>query len=819
MNWKLLSYIIYHYSYKGGNQLLTINMAILLPFIAATVLLLFFRHFRRFHIGWIVLIVPTFLFILLARRIPFIAKGNVLTYTTNWIPTYDINFVTQLDGLSMIFGLLITGIGTLVVLYSIYYLSTETFILQFYIYLLLFMGSMLGVVFSDHLMILYVFWELTSISSFLLIAFWYQRKGSRYGAKKALHITVIGGFAMLVGFLMLYSITGTFSIQEIIASIGQYKDHPFMTVIILLILLGAFTKSAQFPFHIWLPDAMEAPTPISAYLHSATMVKAGIYIVARFTPIFGGEALWFWLVTSIGLITLFWGALTAIRQTDLKALLAYSTVSQLGLIMSLFGVGSISLHPTLNIETILYSQAVFAALFHLINHSTFKGALFMVIGIIDFKVGTRDLRRLGGLIAVMPISFTIAMIGSFSMAGLPPFNGFLSKEMFFTAMLHVKDFDLFNIEAFAGIFPVVAWVASVFTFLYSIMIVILTFFGPYNAKPDVQVSEPKIGMLIPPIILSLLVVAIFFIPNTIGDFLIKPAVYSIYPDITDQLIGNISVWHGFSTELMMTIGVVLLGIILYIFREYVRYIFILFPRSLSFDNLYNHSLVFMDKRAKEITNFYMTGYLKHYFQYLFIFFIIMLGGALWYLDAFSFSMIQDEQIHPFVWVLAPLIIIAGIAILFSASRLTAILINGFIGFAIAMLFVIFRAPDLALTQLVVETVTTALFLLCFYFLPEWKDFILERRTKLINLIISISVGLIFTLIALSIKSGKLFSSISNFFEHAEKLTGGKNIVNTILGDFRAFDTMLEVIVLFIAGIGVYTLIKYKKGKEANKVED
>lgn len=815
-----LSYLYQKHSIsKGGNQLLTINMAILLPFIAALLLLIFFRHFRRFHIGWLVMFVPTILFVILARKIPFIANGGTFIHTTNWIPSYDINFVTHLDGLSMIFGLLITGIGSLVVLYSIYYLSTETFILQFYIYLLLFMGSMLGVVFSDHLIVLYVFWELTSISSFLLIAFWYQRKGSRYGARKALHITVFGGFAMLVGFLMLYSITGTFSIQETIATIGQYRDHPFMTAIIILILLGAFTKSAQFPFHIWLPDAMEAPTPISAYLHSATMVKAGIYIVARFTPVFGGEALWFWLVSIIGLITLFWGAFTAIRQTDLKALLAYSTVSQLGLIMTLFGVGSVTLHPTLEIETILYSQAVFAALFHLVNHSTFKGALFMVIGIIDFKVGTRDLRRLGGLIAVMPISFTIAFIGSFSMAGLPPFNGFLSKEMFFTAMLHVKDFDVFHVEAFAGIFPVVAWIASVFTFLYSMMIVILTFFGPYKEQPDVHVSEPKVGMLIPPVILSVLVVAIFFVPNILGDYLIKPAVYSVYPNISDNLIGDIALWHGFNTEVKMTIGIVLLGIMMFAFREYIRKVFILFPKGLSFDTFYNNTLEWMDHCAKWITNSYMTGYLKHYFIYIFSFFIVLLGGAFIYLDAFTFSFAQDQAVHPFAWILAPLIIISGIAMLFTSSRLTTILINGFIGFAIAMLFVIFRAPDLALTQLVVETVTTALFLLCFYFLPEWKPFVMKRKTKLLHMMISVSVGVIFTLIALSVKSGKLFHSISRFFEDADELTGGENIVNTILGDFRAFDTMLEVIVLFIAGIGVYTLIKYKKEKGAKKLED
>ena len=794
-------------------------MAILLPFIVAILLLLFFRNFSRFHIGWFVIFVPAVLFILLSLKIPFIANGGTITQIIHWIPTYDINFVTQLDGLSMIFGLLITGIGTLVVLYSIYYLATETSILQFYIYLLLFMGSMLGVVFSDHLMVLYVFWELTSISSFLLIAFWFQRKGSRYGAKKALHITIFGGFAMLVGFLMLYFLTGTFSVQEIIATIGQYKSHPLMPAIIILILLGAFTKSAQFPFHIWLPDAMEAPTPVSAYLHSATMVKAGIYIVARFTPVFGGEALWFWLVSAIGLITLFWGSFTAIRQTDLKALLAYSTISQLGLIMTLFGVGSISLHPQLNIETVLYSQAVFVALFHLINHSTFKGALFMVIGIIDFKVGTRDLRRLGGLMALMPISFTIAMIGSFSMAGLPPFNGFLSKEMFFTAMLHLKDFDVFNIQTFAGVFPVVAWIASIFTFLYSMMIVFLTFFGPYKEQPDVQAEEPSPGMLIPPVILSILVVVIFFFPNVLGDYIIKPAVYSIYPNITDPLIGDIVHWHGFNTELMMTIGIIIIGIVLFMFRDHVRKVFVLFPKGLSFDTLYNNAIDSIDHGAKSLTNFYMTGYLKHYLSYIFMFFIVTLGGALFYLDAFAFSMAKDQPVHAFVWVLSPLIIIAAIAVMFTSSRLTAIVINGFIGFAIAMLFVVLRAPDLALTQLVVETVTTALFLLCFYFLPEWKTFVIDKKKKIFNIIISVSVGVIFTLIALSINSGKLFSSISSFFENADELTGGHNIVNTILGDFRAFDTMLEVIVLFIAGIGVYTLIKFKKDKGANKIED
>ncbi|MEI3611199.1 Na+/H+ antiporter subunit A [Pseudogracilibacillus sp. SO30301A] len=799
--------------------MLTINIAIILPFLAAMFIIIFLRNFRQFHIGWLVLLIPGLLFFLIFQHIPAIANGQTFTNQFNWIPSYNINFLTYLDGLNMIFGLLITGIGTLVVLYSIYYLSTDQSLISFYIYLLLFMGSMLGVVFSDHLMMLYVFWELTSISSFLLIAYWYQRKGSRYGARKALMITVLGGFAMLAGFLMLYVVTGTFSIREIIDSSAMIKSHPLLLPIISLILLGAFTKSAQFPFHTWLPDAMEAPTPISAYLHSATMVKAGIYIIARFTPVFGGVEFWFWAVTSVGLFTLFWASLTAIRQTDLKALLAYSTVSQLGFIITLFGIGSLSFHPNIHVDTntILYTQAIFAALFHLVNHSTFKGALFMIVGIIDYQIGTRDLRRLGGLIAFMPITFTIALIGSFSMAGLPPFNGFLSKEMFFTAMLSLKEFNIFSVESVATLFPVIAWIASIFTFVYSMMIVFQTFFGTYKEHPTANPKEPPFGMLLPPITLGLLVILIFFFPNMLSDYILKPAVYSVFATANLEPFGTITLWHGFSKELMMTIGVVLAGVTIFLLRSYFKKIYILFPQMLSFDTIYNRSLEFGDWFAKEITNRYMTGYLRHYMAYIFLVFMVLLGGSLYFLDAFSFTTQNDQSVGPFSWILAGTIAIAGMSIIFAQSRLTAIVFNGYIGFAIAMFFVIFKAPDLALTQLVVETVTTALFLLCYYFLPEWEK--VPRRINWVNIIISISVGTIFTLIALSVNSGRLFDSISTFYEHADELAGGNNIVNTILGDFRAFDTMLEVIVLFIAGIGVYTMIKFKQTKGASKIED
>ena len=794
-----------------------IHVVIFIPFLVALLILLSTRFRVRLHLGWFVLFVPISLFIFFFQ---LLLSGKSLQpelITIPWIPSFDIYLTTYLDGLSLLFSLLITGIGTLVILYSIYYMTKDQQLRHFYIYLLLFMGSMLGVVLNDHLIGLYLFWELTSISSFLLIAYWYQRKGSRYGAKKSLLITVFGGFLMLASFLMIYTVTGTFSIQEMIAKREVLQDSNLFIAIIVLLLLGAFTKSVQFPFHIWLPDAMEAPTPISAYLHSATMVKAGIYLVARTTPVFGGEKIWFWIVTSIGLLTLLWAAFNAIRQTDLKALLAYSTISQLGLIMSLFGVGSLAYATDIKISTVLLVQASFAALFHLMNHATFKGALFMVIGIIDFQIGTRDLRRLGGLIAFMPISFTVALIGSFSMAGLPPFNGFLSKEMFFSAMLHLRELDLFSSEALATLFPIIAWIASIFTFVYSMMIVFETFLGKVQGNVTPDTKEPPFGMLISPIVLASFVILGFVFPNILGDYILKPAVVSIHPQIVVDELAQIAHWNGWNTELLMTLGIIIIGTFLFYFRHRFKKVFLFFPQTLSLDRAYNRILYYSDHLAYYVTNKYMTGYLRHYFTYLFVFVILLLGSSFLLADISFLSVENDQPVHLFDGLLAGTIIVAAIAIPLAKSRLTAILINGFIGFAIAMFFVLFRAPDLALTQLVVETVTTSLFLLAFYFLPEW-----EKRRQPIqwkNLFIAIFVGGTFMVIALAVNNNRLFETIATFFEKSDELAGAANIVNTILGDFRAFDTMLEVIVLFIAGIGVYSLIKYRNGKGASNVED
>lgn len=800
----------------------SVSLVIVLPFIIAVLVPLIYRRFTRLHVGWFVLLVPIFLFVMLARLIPSVASGNTYIHTYHWMPHLGINFTTYIDGLSMIFGLLITGVGCLVIFYSIFYLSSKESLQHFYCYLLLFMGAMLGVVFSDNLIVLYVFWELTSVSSFLLIAFWHHRKGSRQGAQKAMLITVSGGVAMLIGFIMLHMMTDSFSIREIISNVSVINEHGLFIPAMILILLGAFTKSAQFPFHIWLPDAMEAPTPVSAYLHSATMVKAGIFLVARFTPVFGGGQVWFWVVSMVGMITLIWGSFSAIRQMDLKALLAYSTISQLGMIMSLLGLGSLALHFGYSEDSVIYTQATFAALFHMINHSTFKGALFMVVGIVDHELGTRDIRRLGGLMTFMPFTFTVATIGSLSMAGLPPFNGFLSKEMFLAATVNIMHADVFSLGSIGIIFPVIAWVASVFTFVYCMIFIFKTFLGAAQPdKLDKPIHEAPFGMLISPLILVIIVVGMFFFPNIIGAYVLRPAMMSIYPTFTDvdSLVPYIHAWHGVNAEVLMTIGIILVGAILFKQLKKWKVVYNLWPQNYSFNAFYNNFLLHGEISSTLTTKSYMTGFLRDYLVYIYLFFIVTTGGFLLFSSAFSFSTNDNAPIRVYEVILVGVMAIAAFAMIFAKSRITAVLLNGALGYSISIFFVIFRAPDLALTQLVVESVTTALFFLAFSHLPDWKVEKSSKNSKRINAFISIGVGTLVTLVGLSVINYNSFDRISVFFEDAYELAGGANIVNAILGDFRAFDTMLEVVVLFIAGLGVYTLIKLRVKKEDEDIEN
>jgi multicomponent Na+:H+ antiporter subunit A len=797
-----------------------LHLAVLSPLLLALLIPFLHKHFRNIHTGWFLLPLPAVLFGYFLQFISVTRHGDTVMESLPWISSLGIDFTLKIDGLGLLFALLITGIGALVVLYSIYYLSPEKEKLNtFYIYLLLFMGAMLGVVLSDNLIVLYSFWELTSFSSFLLIGYWNHKERSRYGAQKSMLITVFGGLSMLGGILLLYIITGTFSISETIAMSNEVVNHPLFTATLILFLLGAFTKSAQFPFHIWLPDAMEAPTPVSAYLHSATMVKAGIYLVARMTPVFAHSGTWVWLVAGIGVITLIWGSFSAVKQTDLKAILAFSTVSQLGMIMSLLGIGAAALHYG-TIKDGYYIVAVTAAVFHLINHATFKGSLFMVTGIIDHETGTRDIRKLGGLMNFMPITFTLAIIGTFSMAGVPPFNGFLSKEMFFTGMLRVAEMDIFSLETWGILFPVIAWSASVFTFLYSMIYVFKTFTGKYQPeKLEKKPHEAPIGMLVSPVILASLVIIFGIFPNVLSHNIISPAMGSILPSLLadgESFDVHISHWHGFSPELFMTLGVIVLGLLLFKTLSKWTGIYQIFPERLSLNHLYDRGLEMIEVASRNITKTYMNGFIRTYLVYIFSFLIFILTTTMIYKDAFKLDFNNVAPIRFFEVVLVLIMAVSAITILFAKSRLTSIILLGAVGYTVALFFVIFRAPDLALTQLVIETVSVALFLLAFYHLPQIRRNEERIRFKLTNALISIGVGAIVTLIALSSHSNKMFDSISQYYvENTYKKAGGENMVNVILVDFRGFDTMFEITVLGIAALGIFAMIKLRmtRGKE------
>ncbi|WP_347549510.1 Na+/H+ antiporter subunit A [Pseudalkalibacillus hwajinpoensis] len=776
-----------------------LHAAVLLPFLAAFFIPLIYRGVKQVHLGWVVLVVPIILFGYFLSFINGVLQGVHTLKTFEWIPSLGVNISFYIDGLGLFFALLITGIGSLVVLYSIYYLNKAEKLGHFYVYLLLFMGAMLGVVLSDNLFVLYTFWELTSISSFLLIGYWYQREKSTSGALKSMMITVFGGLAMLGGFLLMADITGTSSIRGIIENAGLIVESPLFPFILVMVLLGAFTKSAQFPFHTWLPDAMEAPTPVSAFLHSATMVKAGIYLVARLSLVFAGTDLFFLIVSGFGLLTLCWGSYMAVRQTDLKAILAYSTISQLGMIMAMLGFGT--------------EIAVLAAVFHILNHATFKGSLFMVAGIIDHETGTRDIRRLGGLFTFMPITATLAFFGTFSMAGFPlPFlNGFLSKEMFFESSLHFEDASTI-VEAVSPFFPYLAVGGSIFTFVYSIMLFFRTFTGKQRDKLSKQPHEAPIGMLLSPIVLVLLIIVIAFVPNLFGNALLSPMVDSI---TGEAITTHIKFWHGLDTiALYMSLAVLILGTAFYLTRTKWARSYDVIPGKLSAATAYDGIINGLINGSKRVTNVYMTGSLRHYMIYILIFFIALVGITLGATGGFKIAFDDLAPIAVPEVLIAIVMAVAAIGTIFMKNRIAAILVLGIVGYGLSLLFVFFRAPDLALTQLIVETVTVALFLLCFYHLPDFSKEKLPKRTNVVNWIISISVGVLVTMIGIASHSTKLFEPISDYFiKNSYKLGGGDNIVNVILVDFRGLDTMLEILVLGLAALGIFTMIKLRPGKK------
>ncbi|MDY3696995.1 Na+/H+ antiporter subunit A [Staphylococcus hyicus] len=784
-----------------------LHIAVILPLIFALLIPVLYRFYKRVHLGWFVLPIPVVLFVYFLTYLQPTMSGHYEKASATWMPQIGMNFDIYVDGLGLLFSLLITGIGSLVVLYSISYLSRSEQLGNFYCYLLMFMSAMLGVVLSDNLLILYLFWELTSFSSFLLISFWRHKEKSLYGAMKSMIITVFGGLSLLGGFILLYIASGTWSIRELINQLDHVQASPFFLLAMVFIIIGAMTKSAQFPFYIWLPDAMEAPTPVSAYLHSATMVKAGIYLIARLTPLFAVSQGWIWTVTLFGLVTLFWGSLNATKQQDLKGILAFSTVSQLGMIMSMLGIGAVSYHFNGG-ENLFYVAAYSAAIFHLINHATFKGALFMITGAVDHATGTRDIKKLGGLMTIMPISFTLTIITSLSMAGVPPFNGFLSKEQFLEAMIEVTNANLFSLNTIGILLPIVAVVGSIFTFVYSFKFITEIFLGKY--QPEVlphKAHEASILMNISPIILSTLVIAIGLFPSLVSAPLVEPAVKSIAN--IDNITAEFHLWHGFTPAFMATLIIYIVGgLLILTHKKWVPFIKGL-PTFLTLNYWYDQTGRYSPFYATQLTRTYMTGFSRNNIVIIFTTLIIITAVTLISVP-FTFDFKHVSPIRPYEFISVITIIIAAVMIIFARSRLFSIIMLSAVGYSMAIFFIFFNAPDLALTQFVVETISTALFLLCFYHLPNMSRYNETPKFKIVNVVISISVGLIVTILGLIAYGNRHFVSISEFYKkHVYDLAEGKNMVNVILVDFRGTDTLFESAVLGIAGMAIYTLIKLR----------
>lgn len=764
---------------------------ILLPLVLGTTLVSWLKQFSRGVTALGAIGVSLSSFLLLLSQAPAIFDGAVMTQTWSWLPQLGIDFSFRLDSLGLLFALLISGIGTLIYIYAYYYLNPKNSLSKLYLLLMLFMAAMLGISLSNNLIILLVFWELTSISSFLLVGYWSNYEAAQRGSRMALTITGMGGLAMLGGFVLLGQITGTYQLDQILMMTEQIQSHHLFVPTLLLILLGAFTKSAQFPFHFWLPNAMAAPTPVSAYLHSATMVKAGLFLVARLLPIFAGAALFHNIVTFVGLFTLCMAAFFAIFKEDLKGLLAYSTISHLGLIMCLLGIGS--------------PLAVAAAIFHIINHATFKAALFMIAGIIDHESGTRDLRKLSGLWQLLPFTATLTMITAASMAGVPLTNGFLSKEMFFTELVASLSGPLMVGSA------IVATLAGIFAVAYSIRLVHGVFFdGPLGKQvPNKDAHEPAFGMRAPATLLAILCILVGLLPALLVEKIVNSTTQATTQNFAFEGT-HLALWHGFNLPLLMSVISLLGGIIFYFslakggaLRE-----IDLDPKlgrlqgRVLFD-LFLKNLLLNSRRFRRATE---NGKLQSYLLWIVIFTVGLVGFPL--LSNAVGTGTRELTHAPALAIILWLLLFSACWMLlwFHHERIKAVLISGAVGLVVTMVFIGFSAPDLALTQITVDVVTTVLLLMSLSLLPQLTPYESSPTRRWRDAIIALGGGLGIAVIAWLIMT-RDHNSISWFFlQQSIPLGGGTNVVNVILVDFRGFDTFGEITVLGIAAIGVLSLM-------------
>ncbi|ETI59329.1 monovalent cation/H+ antiporter subunit A [Marinomonas profundimaris] len=757
-----------------------------LPFLPllGTLIPLITARLSRTACAFLTAALPALTLFLVLSHAGDIFQGTLFQASIPWIPTIGLELAFRLDGLALLFSILILGIGLLVILYARYYLSAKDSIGKFYAYLILFMFSMLGVVLSDNLIQLWFFWELTSISSFLLISFWGHKTEARKGARMALTVTGAGGLALLSGLLILGNTVGSFSLQDILESGPFIKDSANYPVIVVLILLGAFTKSAQFPFHFWLPNAMAAPTPVSAYLHSATMVKAGIFLMARFYPALADTDLWFLIVSLTGLATFLVGAYIALFQHDLKGLLANSTISHLGLITLLLGMGT--------------DLAAVAAIFHIINHAIFKASLFMAAGIIDHESGSRDMRQLNGLWKYMPYTATLAMVASASMAGVPLMNGFLSKEMFFTETLHQA-----SLGSLSWFIPVLATLGGVFAVAYSTRFIHDVFFNGEPINLPKTPHEPPRYMRVPVEILVALCLLVGIFPSlVVGDLLLAAASATLNGPAPSY---NLAIWHGFNFPLLMSFIALVGGLFMYYSRSHLFKFQAQFPTSdpkLIFEGV----IQYLSAKASRIISLTENGSLQRYIFFVLAFAVIMTASSLMKLNTTA-GQRPEIPLDALSITCAVLLCISALAtVIWHRRRVIALLTLSVVGLIVSLAFAQFSAPDLALTQLSVEVVTVILLILALFFLPQTTPKESSPRRVVRDLGLASLIGGVIGTICYALMTRPL-DTISTFFtENSKTGGGGTNIVNVILVDFRGFDTLGEITVLGIAALGIYKLI-------------
>ena len=727
---------------------------------------------------------PALMALFFANELRTAVPGSGRLLALPWAPSLGLSLSFNLDGLGLLFGTLITGIGALILLYASRYLEGHPHASRFYVSIFAFMGAMLGVVLSDNILALFVFWELTGFTSFLLIGFDDERAAARSAAIQALIVTGGGGLALLAAGVLLIAVTGVTNLSAMTAARASIVTNPQYAALAGLILLAAFTKSAQVPFHFWLPNAMEAPTPVSAYLHSATMVKAGVYLIARMTPVLGSTPEWTTAVTVVGATTMVVGAYRAVQETDLKRILAYSTLSALGVLTMLLGVGT--------------REAIVAALLYLVAHAAYKGSLFLVAGAIDHEVGTRDISALAGLRRAMPITALAGAGAAVSMAGVPLTLGFLAKDGAYDALLHIPDW-----------FPwplVLIVLASIFLGLAGLLAGVSPFRGERTAMKDVR--DPSWAMWFPPVLLAMSGLLAGVAPWILNGPLsaVASATAGVPVDV------SLSLWHGLTPALMLSL--LTIGAVGFAYLAHGAVRARTWKPRYGTEELYDGALGLLDAVSRAIAPALHSASLRTYVMVI-VTTLIAIGGTALVMDPGFGSAVPRTRIAAYDVLIVSIIIGGAIAATVARSTMSAVLALGTVGYGVATTFLNFGAPDLAMTQFSVETLTVLIFVLVFRHFRGLSD-LSPRLVRARDGLIAVGTGLFIGGLLLSVATTETAPRLKEYFAAFGPTLGhGRNIVNVILVDFRAFDTLGEITVLATAAIGIRGLLRLGADGRAN----